>query len=279
MARLLSLVGLATLVGYLFTPEPNLPSSIVYDFRFVALTVLTGTLALPLLTVDTRWRKARKVLLVDFGVLVVASQFAKGIWWGAPSLVAYHSFGESLLVGVIVLAIGGAVMLARAGNRERLRRVSAVAALGLAAAVAVGGLAAERFYLAHWYRQQAPVSVDRWADTVHRARIGVSGLILNYPLYGSDLTNDVVFIGAPGPDGSFAPILTCEQWRSAINAGHFRYVVSDVSAPSNDADSTTQWTRTDPEATLVVGGLALSESGFARIDVFRINGHLDPGAC
>ncbi len=115
MARLLAFVGVATLAGYLFTPEPNLPGSIVYDLRFVALTVLTGVLTLPLLTAGTRWSK---VVLAVFGVLVIATQFAKGIWWGSPSLVAYHSLRREPAGRGIVLVAGGVLMQARRSDRR-----------------------------------------------------------------------------------------------------------------------------------------------------------------
>ena len=99
------------------------------------------------------------------------------------------------------------------------------------------------------------MAVDRWASTVHRQRIGVSDMILNYPLYGSDLTNDVGFIGIPEKDGAYASVNSCPQRRRAINQGHFAYVVSDVSL-SGDPPPTTRWTETGPAARFVIKDLA-----------------------
>ena len=48
MTGFLALVGIATLLGYLVTPQPNLPGSFVYDLRFALLTFLAGAAALPI---------------------------------------------------------------------------------------------------------------------------------------------------------------------------------------------------------------------------------------
>lgn len=276
MSRLLSFVGTATLAGYLVTPEPNLPVSLVYDLRFLGLTVLLGILVLPLLTAGTRRSKA---VLVLFGALIIATQFAKGIWWGSPSLVAFHSPGEGALVGAIVLLVGGLRMVFPRADLSWPRPATTAAVALLACVAAVGGIFIERSYLTNRYSSVHLPGVIRWASTVHGARVGVANMTLNYPLYGSDLTNDVIFIGTPGPDGSYSTIVSCGQWRRAINEGHFQYVVSDIPLPTEAAHSTTHWTASDPDARLVVSSLAMSATGLQQIDVFRIDGRLDPSTC
>ena len=54
MAGLLALVGLARLFGYIVTPQPNLPGSFVYDFRFTLFAFASGAIALPIAL--GRWR-------------------------------------------------------------------------------------------------------------------------------------------------------------------------------------------------------------------------------
>jgi hypothetical protein len=275
VCRLSALIGLSTLIGYLVTPEPDLPGSFVYDLRFATLTILTGLLVLPLLAVGTRWIPPVLILLA---VLLVGTQFAKGIWAGGPSLVAYHSAGIGVLAGGVVLVVGGALMVSHQRRWAWRLPVVGVSAV-LACALLVGGFGLERFYLSHRYVDGPQPHVDRWASTVHRARIGVSGMILNYPLYGSDLTNDVTFIGIPEGDGAFAAVDDCRQWRRAINLGDFTYVVSDVSLPPGDPRSTTLWTQTDPAARFVVRDVAPTPVGYQTIEVFKITGRMDPDSC
>ena len=55
MTGFLSLVGIAMLLGYLVTPQPNLPRSFVYDLRFSLLTFLAGAVALPIALKRAFW--------------------------------------------------------------------------------------------------------------------------------------------------------------------------------------------------------------------------------
>jgi hypothetical protein len=93
---------------------------------------------------------------------------------------------------------------------------------------------------------------------------------------GLDDSNRVAYVGQRGPDGSFRPITSCRAWRTALNRGHYQYVVTTARAVtfttqllhSPEAD----WTRTDPAARLV---LAPSWA----IQVFRLTGPLHPDRC
>jgi hypothetical protein len=114
---------------------------------------------------------------------------------------------------------------------------------------------------------------------VHHAHIalaGTFGWFFGYPLWGVDDSNRVAYIGRHGPHGSFRPIASCRAWRTALNRGHYQYVVTTARAVT----FTTQlvhspevdWTRTDPAATLV-----LSPSW--AIQVFRLSAPLQPDRC
>jgi hypothetical protein len=283
MAWVMAAVGLATVIGYVLTPQPNLPTSFVFDLRFVLLAILMGLLVLPIVLTRSQWVI---VLLPAYGLILIATQFANGIWSGgqgllATSLVAYHSDRDGLVVGVPVFVIGVAIVLAKHADVRWFRGAARIAAVVVVAAALVGGSAVQSFYLAHWYANGPQVRIDRWASTVHHVRIAVSSLILHYPLYGSDLTNDVEFVGTAGTHGAYYAIASCPAWRRAINAGHYQYIVSveDVLAGGRVPPSATMWTQGDPAAHLLLTDAALSLGGYERISVFAVHGRLQPSGC
>jgi hypothetical protein len=83
-------------------------------------------------------------------------------------------------------------------------------------------------------------------------------------------------MGQRGSDGSFRPFTSCRAWRTALNRGHYQYVVTTASriffttrlVPSPEVG----WTRSDPASKLVL-------SPNRAIQVFRITGPLHPDRC
>ena len=92
--------------------------------------------------------------------------------------------------------------------------------------------------------------------------------------------NRLIYIAAHGPHGSFTPITSCRQWRTAVDAGRFRYLVT---TPERDfwrptrlrAAPEARWTRTDPGARL----LFTRHAGGQAISVFELRHRLDPAGC
>jgi hypothetical protein len=145
----------------------------------------------------------------------------------------------------------------------------------------VAGVALQSFYFAHRYEYYPQPRTDRWASTVHHARIAVSGLTLHYPLYGADLTNSVEFVGSHGSHDSYSGAANCPTWRRLINGGGFNYVVTaeDLTKAGVAPSSPATWTSSDPEAKLVVRDVTLDPIGFQLVEVFALHGTLDPGTC
>ena len=122
MAGVLALIGLATLIGYLFTPQPNLPGSFQYDFRFSLLVFFCGVLALPIALSRSRhvW-----LLLPIYGFILIGTQFTHGLWLGQSTF--YHSLGDGLRVGIPFVVVGhrsvrNAGATGRSGSIDRLWR-------------------------------------------------------------------------------------------------------------------------------------------------------------
>jgi hypothetical protein len=162
-----------------------------------------------------------------------------------------------------------AAAAAFAMTRPRLRPL-----LTLAALIALFPI--QDHYLDNRYRENQPFE---FARGLTHSRIGVLGATTQYALYGDDLSNRVIFVGRSGPHGAFTREPDCPAWRSAVNAGHFDYLlVAPVSSPDLPAETPTQppieasWTDSDPAA------VALQRIG-KRVTVYRIDGPLDPSGC
>ena len=99
--------------------------------------------------------------------------------------------------------------------------------------VIAGGYVAERHYLENRFedagQSQDLTSALRWANDIRDARIaigGIRGVFTQFPFYGTDLSNQVQWLGERGPHDAFNRIPDCRQWREAINAGHYTHVVT-----------------------------------------------------
>jgi hypothetical protein len=103
--------------------------------------------------------------------------------------------------------------------------------------------------------------------------VGRASAFGQYFFYGTDLTNDVQYIGQELNRGTFRPIVKCSQWRQAINDGDYDFVVTtpklgqiETTAPPENL-----WTSSDRNVRTVI------QSGPAA--VYKIEGPLDPTTC
>lgn len=107
------------------------------------------------------------------------------------------------------------------------------AALALIIATVIAlGYPVQRHYLRNRYANPefASKGLDaafKWAQGISGARIATTGT-RQYPLYGADLSNHVQFVGVHRPHGGFVPPSNCRQWRLALDAGHYDYVLTTL---------------------------------------------------
>ena len=264
----MAFVGLVALAGYVVTPQPQpaagVPALFVYNVRFLAPAVAIGLLLVPV-----AWRAGRgwkaTVVLAAFGAMLAASQWAHGIWAhgtfnssSTNALLGPHSFG------------GGLVDRRRGAGRGRAARPPPPRAAGPQRSARTAGArrppeprrsrsrrsgsSVQRNYLDQRYMKPGlggvQVKTYAWARSVHHARIAIADLILQYPLYGKDLSNHVQVLGRRGPHGDFATYRDCAGWRRAVAAGRYDYVVAAdnltlAGRPTSSATAT-HWTATDP---------------------------------
>jgi hypothetical protein len=280
--RVLGAVVLVTAVAYVFTPltaagEEGEPISFVWNVRYLAPAVAIGLAILPCLPMARSTAARRAGALVSLTV-VLAFTVASLVQWQQG-----HTKG-AVAAGVLVLVVAGA--LALAGSRGWLRpaghpRVAAAIVAAVAVVVVGGGYLGERHYLEHRYEDtgsaQDLAAALRWSRDIRDARIavgGIRGVFTQYPFYGTDLSNEVQWLGKRGPHDAYNRIPDCREWREAVNAGDYTHVVTtfDPYYPTGLSNSPEgRWTESDPNAHVIL------RDGPVRI--FELRGPLDPAGC
>jgi len=156
------------------------------------------------------------------------------------------------------------------------RWVAGIVAAAVLVAVAVG-YPVERHYLHDRYRDPSFTTPGldaafAWADDLSDARIATTST-RQYPLFGTDLSNRVAFVGVDRPHGGFEEAQNCAQFRRLINEGDYDYVVATrdrIEAGKPAYPEQAKWTE-GPNAEVVLKKKPTV--------VFRIEGELDPKAC
>jgi len=156
---------------------------------------------------------------------------------------------------------------------------------GFALFILVIGYPLQRHYLRHRFAAASEVpglqmeAAYRWTRDRRDMSIGIAGTtagFLQYGLYGTDLSNRIVYLGEKGPHGAYNAIPTCTSFRTAVNAADLEYLITSPflnfihtsePIPSPEAN----WLRNDPAAK------PLLRSG--PVILWKLNGNLDASAC
>lgn len=282
LLRMLGAIVLFTAVAYVFTPltaagEEGRPIAFVWNVRYLAPAAAVGLAILPCLPIARRTERSRLITLAGLVVLFVAT---------AASLVQWqqgHVKG-AVAAGACVLAGFAVIQWLRSGGRWGAGAPLAWVG-GLAVAAAIVALGAgwweQRHYLEHRYDSLSPrldlAGAVRWARDLREAKVAVSGVrgVFNqFPFYGTDLSNEVQWLGRKGPDGAYERIPTCAEWRQALADGGYTHVVTtyDPFDPGSLTDTKEAlWTRTDPAASQILRD--------GPVSVFELDGASDPAGC
>ena len=190
------------------------------------------------------------------------------------------------LIPLLFVLIPAALLYARSRGLSRGLAAGGFAALALL--VAAIGYPVQRSFLEDRYANANAAtaipgmhldSAYRWARGVEDARIGLAGTtagFLQYGFYGTDLSNQVRYLGEKGPHGAFNAIPTCAGFRAAVNAAELDYLVTapllNFIEPGEPVTSPeARWLRGEPAVT------PIDRSG--SVTVWRIDGRLDPSNC
>ncbi|HEX8690405.1 MAG TPA: hypothetical protein VF729_09215, partial [Solirubrobacterales bacterium] len=193
--RVVAAAGLATALAWLLAPTSasgpeGMPRGFESGLRYLTPALILGLTVLPaaLLPRVARWR-------------------------GSPMAEGARSASEHM----------------GEGRRDRTRGPLIAGALVGLAAIAIG-YPVQRHYLENRYADPSFAAPGlnaafAWSREVSDSRIATTST-RQYPLFGTDLSNHVQFVGIERPHGGFVPPTTCLQWRQLLDAGDFDYVVA-----------------------------------------------------
>jgi hypothetical protein len=270
-------------LAYLVTPlsaagADGAPEAFGINLRYVYGAVLAGLALAPLPRFLDHGRRQRGLLALLLLVLLLSDR-------GDGVIRDPERFFALLLVVLAVLA-PAALLLARGRGASRGIVTGGFAALALA--VVAVGYPLQRHYLDQRFRNEVAAesipgmqldSAYRWARGIEDARIGLAGTtagFAQYGFYGTDLSNEVVYLGEEGPHGAFNAIPTCRAFRAAVNGAGLDYLVTapflnflhpGEPIPSPEA----RWLRGEPAVAPVL------RSG--PVAVWKVRGELAPDAC
>jgi hypothetical protein len=277
-------VALFGMLAYLFTPlsaagAEGEPVGFAINVRFVVPALLVGLALLPLprgLDPPRRQWALLAALVVVF--LVTDRPF---------DALRDPSRPFALLLTVLLVAIPAALLFAR--QRGTSRGIVLGAGAALIVAVLAIGYPVQRHYLESRFANDGPKdewipgmgldSAYRWARGVEDARIGLAGTsagFAGYGFYGTDLSNEVVYLGERGPHGAFNAIPSCAGFRAAVNAADLDYLITSPFLNFLHPDQPVA----SPEARWLRGEGAVEpilRSG--PVTVWRVKGRLAPGGC
>jgi hypothetical protein len=202
--------------------------------------------------------------------------FVSGLRYLAPALV----LGLAILPATPLIRRRAGALCASAMHARRWeppRTLVAPTVLLLVLVAAVVGYPVQRHYLDNRYANpgfSAPGlnAAFGWSRSISGARIGTTST-RQYPLFGTDLSNEVQFVGIPRSHGGFVAPPSCPAWRRAINAGGYDYVVAsrDRIEPGKPAyPPTARWTE-GPSTTVILRKPPTV--------IFKLNGPLPPSTC
>jgi hypothetical protein len=286
--RVIAVAALLTAAVYVFTPltaagQEGAPTGFFTNTRYLtpglvlALTLLP--IARPLRAPDKRAWQTLLFLAIVYAITVLTTPR----WY------------PGYIVGTIFLTLALVWVPAGLGLGRSRWNVSRAMVAGGAAVVlllaVVLGRAQEVQYVDHHYTETdhflqdgGPKQAYAFARKQHDKRIGIAGsgeiFFGQYGFYGADLTNDVQYIGVPGPDGTYRLATSCHQFRRQINRGEYDYlIISQFTQDSLDAPywyPIYAWLKTEPNLEQIIEEPEITpEADY----VFKVKGKLDPAGC
>jgi hypothetical protein len=245
LLRVAGLVGLATALAWLVAPTSasgpeGMPRGFESGLRYLVPALVLGLALLP-------------------AVPLLRERFAR--LGGLSSTFRTHSDAK--------------VELSRKTEPPR-GTIALGAALALVAAIVIG-YPVQRHYLESRYSDPTFTTPGlnaafAWADDISDSRIATTST-RQYPLFGTDLSNHVDFIGIEHPHGGFEAPSTCQTWRRELNAGNYDYVVTtrDRLEPGKPPyPPQARWTEAPGARQILKKPPTV---------VFELKGDLDPSAC
>src|SRR3954451_5431499 len=238
--RLAGAVAIVAAIAYAFTPltaagPEGHPLAFGINLRYLTPGLALGLALVPL---EPRLVPGRLRVPLLVGGLIALYFTSRNSDANVAWLGDFASVPWAALIGIVFVAVPiGLALLAR-------RRVALAALAGAVLALGVAGVgwARQDDYFAHRYARTEDFrhllgGAVAWAKPTSGLRIavvGTGGGYNQYALYGDEISNYVQYIGRHLPEADFRAIETCPEFRRAVNAGDYDYLVTAPALNLND---------------------------------------------
>jgi hypothetical protein len=286
--RVLAAAALLTAVVYVFTPltaagQEGSPTGFFTNTRYLIPGLILAMVMLPI---------ARPLRAPDRRAAITLI-FLAAVYW--VTVLTTPKWYSSYIVGTIFITLAlvwtpAALALGRSRGFMSRRIVAVAAGVIVLLAVVLGRDQQVQYAEQHYKKttlflqEGGPQKAYAFAQRLQHKRIGIVGsseiIFGQYGFFGNPPTNEVDFIGVPGPHGAYRLATSCPQFIERINAGHYDYVI--MSQYTQDSQQTEfwepiyAWVKNNPALEKVIEEPEIvPEADY----VFKVKGKLSPQYC
>jgi len=286
--RVIAAAALLTAVVYVFTPltaagQEGAPTGFFTNTRYLIPGLILAMVMLPLARPLRAPDRRAEITLIFLGLVYWVTVLATPKWY--PTYI----FG-TIFITLALVWTPTALALGRSRGLMSRRIVAAAAMLILVLAVVLGRAQQVQYADQHYtntklfLQEGGPQKAYEYAQKLQHKRIGIVGsseiIFGQYGFFGNPPTNEVDYVGVPGPHGAYRLATSCPQLMERINAGNYDYLIMSQytqDSPENEYwYPIYAWVKKDPALEPVVEETDIvPESDF----VFKVNGELSPQYC
>jgi hypothetical protein len=289
--RVIAAAALLTAVVYVFTPltaagQEGSPTGFFTNTRYLIPGLILAMVMLPITPPLRVPDRRAQVTLIFLGLVYWITVLTTPKWY--PTYI----FG-TIFITLALVWTPSALALGRSRGVMSRRIVAAAAAFIVLLAVVLGRDQQVQYADQHYTNtdlflgEGGPKKAYAFAQKLQHQRIGIVGdseiIFGQYGFFGNPPTNEVDYIGVPGPHGSYRLATSCPQFMERVNAGHYDYVI--MSRETVDSRESEQgeywypvydWVRRDPALELKIAEPLIQPQPDY---VFKVNGEMSPKYC
>jgi hypothetical protein len=286
--RVIAAAALLTAVVYVFTPltaagQEGAPTGFFTNTRYLIPGLILAMVMLPIARPLRAPDRRAQITLIFLAVVYWVTVLTTPKWYSA------------YLLGAVFLTLAlvwtpTALGLGRSRGILSRRIVTVAAGVVVLLAVVLGRDQQVQYANQHYtntklfLQEGGPQKAYAFAQKLQHKRIGIVGsseiIFGQYGFFGNPPTNEVDFIGVPGPHGAYRLATTCPQLMGRINAGEYDYLImSENTEDSPEAEffyPINAWVKNDPALKLLIEEPTIvPEPDY----VYKVEGKMSPQFC
>jgi hypothetical protein len=286
--RVIAAAALLTAVVYVFTPltaagQEGAPTGFFTNTRYLIPGLILAMVMLPLARPLRAPDRRARITLIFLAVVYWVTVLATPKWY--PTYLA-----GTIFITLALVWTPAALGLGRSRGVLSRRVVTAAAAVVILLAVVLGRAQQVQYADQHYtntklfLQEGGPQEAYAYAQKLQHQRIGIVGsseiIFGQYGFFGNPPTNEVDYIGVPGPHGAYRQATSCPQLMDRINAGNYDYLImsrdTEDSPEAEYFEPIYTWVKKDPALNKVVEEPHIvPEPDY----VFKVEGKMSPQYC